>query len=49
MKIPDAIARIARTGAKPPNEAKKDKPWRISKIASNKKPTFLFMKNCSFL
>jgi hypothetical protein len=49
MKMPDAIARIASTGPKPPNEANADKPERISQIASNKKPTFLFMKNYSFL
>jgi hypothetical protein len=48
MKIPDAMARIARTGAKPPNPANADKPVRISQIANNKKPTFLFMK-ASFL
>jgi hypothetical protein len=48
MKIPEAIARIARTGPKPPSAANADKPVRISQIANNKKPTFLFMK-VSFL
>jgi hypothetical protein len=48
MKMPEAIARIARTGPKPPNEANADKPERISQIASNKKPTFLFMKITPF-
>jgi hypothetical protein len=49
MKMPEAIARIARIGPKPPNAANADKPERISQIASNKKPMFLFMKNNSFL
>jgi hypothetical protein len=41
MKTPAAIARSARTTAKPPNDMNADKPVRMSQIASSRKPIFL--------
>jgi len=40
MKMPAAMASIARRMPSPPREMKADKPVRMSQMANNKKPMF---------
>jgi hypothetical protein len=40
MNMPAAMARIARSMPRPPNEMNADNPVRMSQMANNRKPIF---------